>query len=451
MSDAFGSIAADEAIARADQVTRRTVGTRLAIAGDEAGGPVRLGLTEVAQIKLDADLAGAPVVAYLGPVEAPTPAQRVEIVPTTDRAPQGWRIITHARACPVWVNVYHVAGVQPPTFTNGPYSGVATEVNFPNPGTPLTVAAHPTIAGDFSIAMPAPFPAGGRVLRVASGILSVVAGSGVFDPLSGMGGAATSARFGTPFYVVAKPDGLGEFYFTFSMVAGAPNSNSGIMRVTAGGIITRICGQVADGNGGDGGPSASANVHAPLGIAINPVDGSLAFCDLRGNRIRSIAPPLDGTGIISTLATTGAAYPQHLAFAADGTLYWIEGDTLGLGSTRLYRQVVAGSPELVYTLTGGGTFHRLRGVAVDRCNRVLVTVGPTTNPLAGGVAMIESGVFSMISNATQTVGLATPSPQALVTATYGNLEQMGNLAIAFDDQVYVADAGNLAVRRLGLV
>lgn len=100
MSDRFGAIATDEAIARADQVTRRAVGRRWAAAGDATGGPVRLGATELAQVILDGQPTGAPVVAYLGPAEAPASADPVELVPTTDRAPQGWRLVKHVESIP---------------------------------------------------------------------------------------------------------------------------------------------------------------------------------------------------------------------------------------------------------------------------------------------------------------------------------------------------------------
>lgn len=147
---------ADAAIARASDVTRRPVGARRAAAGDDAGGPVRLGTTELAQVKLDARPAGAPVVAYLGPGAAPSSGEAVALRPTTDRAPHAWRILGRA---PVAVRSQSVLGVN--GYVYGPYSlqeewfiggtGGSYANAFPSPAPPAVgsfVCGVTVVAGD---------------------------------------------------------------------------------------------------------------------------------------------------------------------------------------------------------------------------------------------------------------------------------------------------------------
>jgi sugar lactone lactonase YvrE len=62
--------------------------------------------------------------------------------------------------------------------------------------------------------------------------------------------------------------------------------------------LTRIAGTDAEGYSGDGGQAINATFRKPMGITVNPIDGTIYISDTDNNVIRVINPQ----GIISTLA-----------------------------------------------------------------------------------------------------------------------------------------------------
>ena len=84
--------------------------------------------------------------------------------------------------------------------------------------------------------------------------------------------------------------------------------NNRIRKISASGIITTIAGTGAARFSGDGGPAASAAIKQAEGVAVDS-RGNIYVSDTGNNRIRMI----DATGIIKTVAGTGAA-----GFAGDG-------------------------------------------------------------------------------------------------------------------------------------
>jgi len=442
--------ATDAAIARANDATRRAVGRRRAAAGDGAGGTVRLGTTELAQVKLDNRPAGAPVVAYLGPWEPPASGQLVEIVPTTDRAPQGWRVVGAPPVrCPVYAMVYHVAGIQPPFVGGEPGSvpGIsATEFGFIGPG--QAVAPSATAAGDFWVTDEQAH----RIYAVTSTVITHYAGNGDLDvsglnnPITGLPGDSTAAGIGVQYDLVADLYGtVYSVYFAtrFDADTGQHNPTSGLMRFLPGGTLQIICGGLPPGMEGDGGRSELAAVGtSPRYITLHPTDGSLVFADTGNNSIRRIAPPLDGKGIITTLVGVPASVAGGLAFDPDGNLYWIKSTTL----RDVVRRTAAGVVSTVYTLPVDLP-QRMIALTVDRCGRILVLLD-SFDPIWGmQVGQIEGGALTVISNLPRLAGLATPSPQPIATATYAT-GGSSHLRVAADDTVYISDGTNRAVRQI---
>ena len=128
-----------------------------------------------------------------------------------------------------------------------------------------------------------------RKVTVATGIISTVAGSGTAGSL-GDGGAATAAQLNHPTDVAV--DGAGNLYI-------ADASNHRIRKVTvATSIITTIAGTGAAGVGGDGGPSASAQLSGPQGVGVDAA-GNVYIADTNNDRIRKITA---ANGIMSTFA-----------------------------------------------------------------------------------------------------------------------------------------------------
>ncbi len=153
----------------------------------------------------------------------------------------------------------------------------------------------PTIQHMYDQAGRVLYEGGGR--RRSADILggtAVLAGTGTFG-FSGDGGPATAAMFNGIADIKAAPDGS---------VYIADRGNRRIRRVDKSGIITTFAGTGADGNAGDGGPAAQAQLY-PEALAIGP-EGSVYVSTTdrtgsRGPRIKRISP----SGIITTIAGDG--------------------------------------------------------------------------------------------------------------------------------------------------
>lgn len=132
-----------------------------------------------------------------------------------------------------------------------------------------------------------------RVRRIdTSGIISTVAGGGMPGPL---GGAATSAPLSAPLSVAA--DGLGNFYV-------ADQNEHRVRRIDAMGVITTVAGTAVGGFSGDGGPATSAQLQGPQGVAIGSL--GLYIVDTGNHRIRRV----DANGVITTIAGSGGGNGQ---------------------------------------------------------------------------------------------------------------------------------------------
>ena len=165
-----------------------------------------------------------------------------------------------------------------------------------------------------------------RIRRVdgQTGLMSTYAGDGT-PGFAGDGGPATQAEINGPSGLAL--DGAGNLYFVDS-------ANDVIRRVDAvSGVISTVAGMGgAQGYSGDGGLPTSARLTLPEGIALDSAQ-NLYIADTGNNVVRVVAL---GTGIIRTLAGTGAAGyngdgmpatqaqlngPWGLAVAQDGSVY----------------------------------------------------------------------------------------------------------------------------------
>ena len=126
-----------------------------------------------------------------------------------------------------------------------------------------------------------------RKVDAATGNISTAAGGGSI----GDGGAAVSARLNFPYG--AALDRAGNIYI-------ADTDNQRIRKVDTAGVITTVAGTGTDGDGGDGGPAASAQLNYPRSVALDAA-GNLYIADRDNHRIRKV----DTAGNISTAAGTG--------------------------------------------------------------------------------------------------------------------------------------------------
>jgi trimeric autotransporter adhesin len=130
-----------------------------------------------------------------------------------------------------------------------------------------------------------------RIRKVNSaGVITTMGGTGTAG-YSGDSGPATAAQFSGPVGVAV--DYSGNIYIS-------DGYNNRIRKVNTAGMITTIAGTGAAGFSGDGGQATAAQIHFPIGIAVDAT-GNIYFVDSRNLRIREI----NTAGIITTIAGNG--------------------------------------------------------------------------------------------------------------------------------------------------
>jgi RHS repeat-associated protein len=118
-----------------------------------------------------------------------------------------------------------------------------------------------------------------RKIDISTGIISTVAGSGVFG-YSGDGGPATGAAFENVGGVVL--DSIGDLFI-------ADSGNNVVREVNAStGIITTIAGNGGGSFSGDGGAATSAMLNGPDAVALDP-NGNLYIIDETNFRVRVVS------------------------------------------------------------------------------------------------------------------------------------------------------------------
>lgn len=358
---------------------------------------------------------------------------------------------------------------------------------------PWSAVAGP--AGDIYVAD----TANHRIKRISpSGSVSIVAGNGA-QGYSGDGGAATAAQLNFPRAVAV--DGSGNLYiadtannririvradgristYAGTGILGAPRDGENaaesplgypsgiavdsarnlyiaealgqhIRIVTPDGVIHSVAGSDQAGAGAEGVPALGSPLNTPDDVAVDG-QGNVYIADTNNNRVRKIKP--DGT--ISTLAGTGVA--------------GFRGDNGPASAAQL------NAPKGVASDMSGNVFiadsenHRIRKVAP---NGIITTVagsdpgsgdgGPALAArlfAPGGIAVDASGnVFIADTNNHRVRRVGTDGTITTVAGTgspgysdngSGQLAQLNApVGLAFDrsGNLYIADSGNHAIRKL---
>jgi uncharacterized protein (TIGR03437 family) len=125
-----------------------------------------------------------------------------------------------------------------------------------------------------------------RIRKVQNGVITTVAGGGT---QFGDNGPAIGAQLNDPSAIAL--DAAGNIYI-------ADTSNNRIRKVS-GGIVTTVAGNGNQGFSGDNGPSTSAQLSAPAGVAVDSA-GNLYIADTGNSRIRRVE-----NGVITTVAGGG--------------------------------------------------------------------------------------------------------------------------------------------------
>ncbi len=184
------------------------------------------------------------------------------------------------------------------------------------------------------------------------------------------------------------------FAALLGLCLAAPLSGAGIRTIAGTGV---------SGFSGDGGPGTQAQVANPYGLTMGP-DGALYFCEVDNQRIRRLDL---ASGVISTVAGSG-----ERGYAGDG------GPALAAKLNEPY--------EVRFDTTGDMYFVEMR-------NNVVRRVDAKTR-LISTVAGIGEPGFS---------GDGGPAVQS-------RLQQPHSIALDGKGSLYIADIGNLRVRRVDL-
>ena len=258
-----------------------------------------------------------------------------------------------------------------------------------------------------------------RLRRLAVGVLTTIAGSGV-QGFGGDGAGATAAQMDTPSGVAVAGDGR---------VFVADSHNHRIRIIAADGTITTFAGTGARGFGGDGSAATNAALFLPRGIAVDAA-GDVIFADSDNRRVRLV----NTRGIISTIAGdgvqgssaegtvgVGASLDVPRGVAVSGFAAPVFGDV----HNRVVREVAMDAE--LYALMGGAshvavvTLSAPAGLIYGQ-GTIAATVGGAPPVAQGNVALLDGG--ATVSSAALAGGAAVlpadalPAGQHTLTAAF---------------------------------
>ena len=290
-----------------------------------------------------------------------------------------------------------------------------------------------------------------RKVTASTGVISTVAGTGVLG-YGGDGGAATSAQLN--FTSGAAADGSGNLYI-------ADAFNDRIRKVDAStGNISTIAGRGTTSPGGDGGAATDAQLHSPLGAAVDGA-GNIYIADTNNNRIRKVdastgnISTVAGTGVLGYSGDGGAATEAHLrlpygvAVDGSGNLY-----IAGRSNNRIRK--VDASTGVISTVAGSGTagfggdggpataaaarLRSPRGVAVDVSGNIYIA-----DSLNHRIRKVDAAAGNISTVAGS--GAAGYSGDG-GAATEAQLNRPHDVAADGSGNLYIADRSNQRIRKV---
>src|SRR3989449_1241942 len=281
-----------------------------------------------------------------------------------------------------------------------------------------------------------------RIRKVDTvGLISTIAGNGT-SGFSGDGGLATAASFDAWSLAV---DVSGNLYITDAR-------NHRVRKVNAAGIISTVAGDGGDIFGGDGGPATATSV-LPVDIFVDP-GGKLYVADA-SCRVRKV----NGDGIITTIAcngTSGFTGDGGPATAASCAPYRVARDSAGNlyvadESSRRIRKVSAAG--IITTVAGRGTGQSSGDGGPATLAELIQPLGVAVDP-AGNVYIADEGSnrIRKVNTAGIISTIAGNGKQGFDgdggPATSASLYEPSGVAVDPAGNVYIADAGNLRIRKV---
>ncbi len=290
-----------------------------------------------------------------------------------------------------------------------------------------------------------------RLLRLSpAGALTVIAGNGIAG-FSGDNGQATRAQLNAAWGVAI--DRSGNIYM-------AEYEGDRIRKVSPNGVITTVAGNGVQGWSGDG-PALSNQVNHPKGLDVDAA-GNVYIADFGNNRIRRLTT----SGQLETIAGAGVQCPNNpsLCFNGDNrpatqtNIYWPTGITVTPNGTiyisdtlnHVVRRFTVGGTMTIVAGTGGQFGYSGDG-------------GPATQAKLNqptDIALDSLGNLYIADTGNNTIRVVSPSGtiRSFAGSGPGGFQGDGGLAseawlngpsgllITAEDDVYIADTGNLRIR-----
>ena len=287
-----------------------------------------------------------------------------------------------------------------------------------------------------------------RVLKLQSGKVIAVAGNGVKGH-AGDGGLATEAQLSAPHEV--------RFDSKRNMMIAERDANVVRLVEHESGRISTLVGTGTPGFGGDGGPSARAELKQPHSIVLDRHD-DLYICDIQNNRIRRRDA---ATGILTTFAGNGGIEdtpeeapliaplhgPRSIDIGPDGTMYLIlrEGNKVfSLDPERKLLKHIAGTGAKGYGGDGGpalaSTWNGPKGIAYAPDHSLYIS--DTENHVIRRVSLTDGTVSTVVGTGRRGDGPEGDPLSCALARPHGVCVHGGML--------YFGDSENYRIRALKL-
>lgn len=279
-----------------------------------------------------------------------------------------------------------------------------------------------------------------------SGFVYRIDSRGGLTQVSGVGGVA-GARQATWLSQPSRlsADSNGNLYV-------ADCDNNVVFKVAPNGVVSQIAGNGKAGYSGDGGPAIGAQLDYPNGLSVDSA-GNLYIADAINRRIRKVAT----NGLINTVAGTGvsgdsgdggpatSAQVGASGVVADalGNLYISDYARIRKVTTNGVITTIAGTGNPGYTGDGGLATNaqlNVSGMAIDREGN-LYTSDSNNNRIR---KVATNGIISTIAG-TSSGGYSGDGGPALSAQLSGPAD----LAVDASGSLYIADANNNRIRKIG--